>query len=380
MSETVGEFTTFTGETRLPLPAREAGSSGGAGGPAGHAVCGADWAFLLEALAERHSHGYVETSAAFNAPLSFDVRPHAVEYKIGGYGSVMYFHHGIACTLAQQMAGSTYRLFLDPDWAPPTTLATAATGMWDGGWSTGSGVFDHRLVLAQRDMGRTPTAYYPFDAANEWHETQYSQGAAAKISGAFPKHVDDVRRMYYDLKRMRRRLCVVACERDRPSAYYESTYSTTDGRRHESSYAPSYYALGPSVLNVRTQTAPTVANPGFCIIQAHAWHQRWTGRDTANPVIEFTETADAWFAARCSIGGAVDLSEWTPAKLKSWAESLFEIRAQDDYSADAVVWGDGGLSAADSWTRAYFDLSFPIDAQAFGGSYDRWSWTPPATV
>ncbi len=378
MSEAVGEFTTFTGETRLPLPAREAGSSGGAGGPAGHAVCGADWAFLLEALAERHSHGYVETSAAFNAPLSFDVRPHAVEYKIGGYGSVMYFHHYAASLLAQDMAGSALRLFLDPDWTPPTTLAAAARGLWASPWSAGGGQHDHRLVLSQPDMrSATPSGWYPHSEANEWHETQYSQAAAAQRSGALRRRADDLRRMYYDLKRMRRRLCVVACTRDRPGAYYESTYSTADGQRHESSYAPSGYTLGPSVLNVRTQTAPTVSSPGFVVVQAHAWHQRWTGRDTANPVLEYTETVDAYFAARCSIGGAVDLSEWTPARLRAWAESLFEIRAQDDYSADAVVWGDGGHSAADSWTRAYFDLTFPIDAQAFGGSYDRWSWTPP---
>lgn len=377
MSETVGEFTSFTGEAWLPLPVRERGSAGGAGGATGHAVCGADWAFLLEALAERHTHGYSETNGSFRTPIAFDVRPHAVKYALGS-SEIMYFHHGIACTLAQQMAGSTYRLFLDPDWAPPTTLATAATGMWDNGWSTGNGVFDHRLVLAQRDMGRTPTAYYPFDAANEWHEAQYSQSLAAKISDAFPKHVDDVRRMFYDLKRMRRRNCVVARNCDRAGAGYESNYSVADFQRHETSWAPTSYSLGSAVLNVRPEIAPTVRT-GFCIIQAHAWHQHWTGRDTSDPTLHSTETVDAWFAAPATLGGSVDLTEWTPTKLKSWAESLFAISGQDDYSAEAAVWGDGGQVVTDGYTHAYFDMTFPIDSQVFGGSYDYWDWAPATT-
>lgn len=376
MSSVVGEFTTLSGNVWLPLPVRERGSAGGAGGAAGHAVCGADWAFLIEALAERHSHGYNETLGQFRVPMSFEVRQNAVR-QTSGANTVMWFHHGIAHNLAKQMAGSSLRLFLDPDWTPPSKLENAAYGMWSTPWSAGGGQHDHQLVLSQPDMERTPTLYYEY--GSQWHETMYDQGYAARISGSFPKRADDVRRMFYDLKRMTRRNCVVSCSRDKAGAVYESRYSTVDFQRHESTSAPTYYNLGSTVLNVRPEITPAVRT-GFAIVQAHAWHQHWTDRDTASPTLHGTETVDAWISAPVTLGGSVDFTEWTPAKLKTWAESLFTITGQDDYSAEANVWGDGAHTAAASYTHAYFDMSFPIDAQVFGSSYDYWNWTPHAST
>ena len=373
MSVAVGQFTALYDGAKLdrPLPMREFahGSSAGCAGVA------ADWAWLLEGLAERQSTRGL--AAGTTTEWSFEVLPHAVRQTVARSGGSSYSyeswakHAPLANDTMREFAavlGTGYSpLFLDPDWTPPTTLADAVPGRWSGGGSA-SGEYAHRQQLSQRTI-YGGSGYYPYDGGS-YDVYGYTQG------GSFQRRVaDDVRRMFWDLGRMHRRRCVV-----------EVTMSVSDGSASTPNQARAavdstgYAAtmdvcsLAASILDLRVSAAPRSgqAVAGFVPVQAGATLVRadYTSR-----------TVEAWFAADATLGGAVDTSEWTPAKLDAWARSVLSPGTGDAYDAWAAI---APLSAYAIYRQppvtetchAYFDLVFPSDYQIFGGA-GGWQWTPP---
>lgn len=374
MSGAVGQFATLYGGAKIarPLPMREF-----AHGPAaGCAVCAADWAWLLEGLAERQSTRGLAAGAA--TEWSFEVLPHAVRQTVAQSGSTggssydsWYKHVPLVNDVMRGYVADGNMgqspLFLDPGWTPPTTLADAVSGQWSTSGSA-AGEYAHRQQLSQRTI-YGGSGYYPYDGGS-YDVYGYTQGGACQRRVA-----DDVRRMYWDLGRMHRRRCVV-----------EVTMSVSDGSAltpnqaraavDSTGYAASMdvCSLGSSILDLRVPAAPRSgqAVAGYVPVQAGATLVRadYTSR-----------TVEAWFMAAATLGGAVDTSEWTPAKLDAWARSVLSPGTGDAYDAWAAI---APLSAYAIYRQppvtetchAYFDLVFPSDYQIFGGA-GGWQWTPP---
>lgn len=373
----VGQFTTLHGETRLPLPRREATASAVGGAP-GSAVCAADWAYLVEALAERRER------VSSGGPSTFDVYPHALlEFypQLPDY-TARWFPHWRANELARSLTD----YFADPDWTPPATLDDAIAGDFRDKWVYDSSKPFH-LTLSQRSLSASPSGWYPFGSVYsgvDYHEYQYRSYTSA---GRINRRADDLRRMFYDLKRMRRRLLKVSVHRTVSSSFHanppqrfaswELSRSSDGSISHEDVCDFTTYTVG-DILNLEQGVAVSAILSGrtFAIVEAEYW---WKNIDT-----EDIHAGVAWFATPATLAtsgsaGSVTVSGWTSADLRAWLDGMYRIDGRTSFRVSAKLWGDEtgtyGETSTDGHAYLFSDVTFPIDAQIFGSS-DSWVWTP----
>lgn len=372
----VGQFTTLHGEARLPLPRREAAASAVGGAP-GSAVCAADWAYLVEALAERRER------VTSGGPSTFHVYPHALLefYPQHPDYTARWFPHWRANELARSLTD----YFADPDWTPPATLGNAAAGVFP--WFTGVSPRPFQLALSQRSLNASPDVWYPFGSVYvgvDYHEIQYRAGA---VSGRIDRRSDDLRRMFHDLRQMRRRLLKVSVHRTVSSSFHSSPSQrfaswelsrSSDGSiSHEDVCDFTTYTVG-NILNLEQGVAVSAILSGrtFAIVEAEYW---WKNIDT-----EDIHAGVAWFATPATLAtsgsaGSVTVSGWTSADLRAWLDGMYRIDGRTSFRVSAKLWGDVtgtyGETSTDGHAYLFSDVTFPIDAQIFGSS-DSWEWTP----
>ncbi len=332
MSLAVGTYTrvhveSATGPHGQPLPVRERAF----GACSGHCASVMDWAFLGELLAERFFPD--------NPPDRYiDVYHHqTVDSAVGAWG-----FGGFA---PSQIDSASY-LFLDPGWTPQDIA--------DNGWTSyvnDSGISGSEQHAYRRSSRPLVPNYDPYD-----QDRHKAVGAhTPREQSRTPRSLDDMRRMYYDIKMMYRMetYCDITSDGDDYSIFEHWPGG------NESFYDIGTITLGTDVRAIARRVRETygyrVRNNGA----AWAMVEMWCAKDS--PQFYRREASHIrTLVVPCTLGGTLDTSRFNAQALKSWTQSVYGTFADGhDYYAYARV------------ASVYADIDFPTDYCLVG-----WNWTP----
>ena len=338
MSVSIGTFTTAhlgsaSGPHGQPLPLRERVY----GACAGHCACAMDWAVLTEMFAERYATDNTNLDS-----LHYDVYPNLVDSALFGANDLV-----SAPDALLQTAMSRY---LDPGWTPQDI---------DGfGWM----YFKNAESVGGLDMHayrRTSRRVVTNLASGSYDKQKATADVSMQVDyrPRTPRCLEDVRRMYYDAKKMCRieTNCTVTYEGISYS-HYERFYNGS-----EYGEGPESITLGSDIRNIHRRVRET---DGYSVRSqgngknAFAMVEMWC--DLNHPGVYRSSAIKRTLCIPCALGGTLDMSRFSPDALKSWTKSVYgEFTSGNDYYAECNV------------SRIYADVNFPAD-HFFTG----WNWQP----